>query len=136
MSEAPDQEPGRGAVSAWVARARRAALPALLAGLLVLAVLLLAHRYRPFPPDPVLAGLTLWLIIIRAVHRPLGWPGAALFVGLGGAAIFSDRLVLAQFLGPICLTMLGLAAWRAVPWGKALGTFMLTGAAYGCAAGI
>src|SRR5262249_31944230 len=67
---------------------------------------------------------------------PLGWPGAALFVGLGGAAIFSDRLVLAQFIGPICLTAFGLALWRAVSWGKALGTFVLTGAAYGCAVGI
>jgi hypothetical protein len=255
MSESGAPDKGRGAATAWVALARKAALPALLTGLLALAVLFLAHRYRtcyascfnsddlypvelcqdilgrgyersnwhiPYAPqvfpeivlllpcvllfrdlllvylaynflyhgisvavltalfraaglrrreafllacsgqlflaaallDPtsggwissvfvpachggaVLAGLILWLIVVRALHRPLGRRGAALFVGLGGLAIFSDRLVLAQFIGPMCLTVLGLALFRAVPWRKALGMFVLTGAAYGGALGI
>jgi hypothetical protein len=255
MSAAVASETGRGAESACVALIRKAALPAMLTGLLVLAVLFLAHRYRtgngfclnsddlypvelcqdllgrgyersnwhiPYAPqlfpeialllpcvflfrdllltylaynclyhgisvavltalcrttglrwreafllgcsgqlflvaallDPtsagwipsvfvpashggaVLAGLTLWLIVVRTLHRPLGWKGAALYVGLGGVAIFSDRLVLAQFIGPICLTVLGLAIFRAVPWRKALGVFVLTGAAHVCALGI
>jgi hypothetical protein len=255
MSESVGPEKGRGAVSACIALAHKLTLPALLTGLLVLAVLFLAHRYRtcngfclnsddlypvelcqdflgrgyershwhiPYAPQvfpeivlllpcvflfrdllltylaynflyhgisvavltalfrttglrrreafllgcsgqlflvaalleppssvwipgvfvpachggAVLTGLTLWLIVVRALHRPLGWKGAALFVGLGGVAIFSDRLVVAQFLGPICLTVLGLAILRAVPWRKALGTFALAGAAYGGALGI
>jgi hypothetical protein len=84
----------------------------------------------------LLAGLLLWLMVVRTLHRPARWWEAGLFVLVGGLTVFSDRLALAQFIGPMALAVLGLALFRVVPWRKAAETWVLAGAAYGCSAAI
>ena len=62
--------------------------------------------------------------------------GGVVVYSRGGLAVFSDRLVVGQFLGPICLAVVGLAFLRAVSVRKGVETIVLGGAAYGCALGM
>src|SRR5262249_675779 len=80
-----------------------------------------------FHTGAILAGLLLWLQVVRTLHRPARWWEAGLFVLVGGLTVFSDRLALPQFIGPMALTVLALALFRAVSWRKALETWVLAG---------
>ena len=84
----------------------------------------------------ILSGLFLWLLVVRDLQRRMSWRGGLLFILVGSLAVFSDRIVVGEFLGPLCLTVLGLALFRAVPIRKAVETFFLGGAAYGGAQGV
>jgi hypothetical protein len=84
----------------------------------------------------LLAGLLISLLVVRNLHRPAPWPSAVLFVLAGGLGVFSDRLLLPQFLAPLCLTVGILAAFRAVRAAKVLETALLSGGAYAVAAAV
>jgi hypothetical protein len=84
----------------------------------------------------ILVGLVLSLLVVRELHRRVSWGGAAAFIVLGGLTMFSDRLLLPQFLAPICVTAVLLAVCRLVPVRKPIEILLLTAAAYGLYVGL
>ncbi len=84
----------------------------------------------------ILVGLFLTLLVVRSPHRPMPWPWAVVFVAAGGLGQFSDRLLLPQFLAPLCLTAGVLAVFRAVRFRKAAETALLTVAACAVSLGV
>jgi len=96
-----------------------------------------ALLYRPMNhAGVILAGLFLSLLVVRNLHRRMPWLVVAAFVVAGGLGLFSDRLLLPQFLAPLCLTAVLLAAFRVVPVRKAVGSVLLTGGAYALCVGL
>jgi hypothetical protein len=67
----------------------------------------------------ILVGLFLLVLVVRALRRGQSWSMAAVYVLIGGLSVFSDKLVLVQFLAPLALALILLAARRAIPFKQA-----------------
>jgi hypothetical protein len=84
----------------------------------------------------ILVGLFLSLLVVRDLHRRTGWRAAAGFVVVGGLGLFSDKLLLPQFLAPLGLMAVVLGAFRVLPARKAGGILLLIGAAVAASVGV
>jgi hypothetical protein len=84
----------------------------------------------------LLLGMLLWLLVALSLDRAARWWTLAGFILLGALGIVSDRLVIAQGLGPIWLTVFVLSALRVVPWRKTAEMTVIAGAAWGLALGL
>jgi hypothetical protein len=76
----------------------------------------------------LLVGLFLLTLTVRALRRGRSWIAAVLYVLVGGLGVLSDRLVLVQFLAPLVLALIVLAARRTISFKQAGGQLALVGA--------
>jgi hypothetical protein len=76
----------------------------------------------------ILVGLFLLALTLRAIRHGQSWLAAALYILIGGLSVFSDRLVLAQFLAPLALALIVLAARRIISFKQAGSQLAVLGA--------
>jgi hypothetical protein len=77
----------------------------------------------------ILVGLFLLAMTVHAARRGQSWIAAVLCMLIGGLGVFSDRLVLVQFLAPLALALIVLAARRVISFKLAGGQLAVLGTA-------
>jgi hypothetical protein len=76
----------------------------------------------------ILLGLAAMAFVLRSLQQGLSWPTLGLAVVVGSLGVYSDRLLVVQFLAPAALALLALAALRHVPWRRSAGLIAVLGA--------
>jgi hypothetical protein len=78
----------------------------------------------------LLVGLFLLALTVHSLRRGSSWSVAVVYLSIGGLGSFSDRLVVAQFLAPLALALIFLAARRIISRKQAGVHLALLGASF------
>jgi hypothetical protein len=84
----------------------------------------------------ILIGLFLLALTIHTLRRGQSWTGGALFLFAATLGTFSDKLLVAQFLAPLVLALIFLAAGKLIRFRQAAGFLTLMGISFLLAQGI
>jgi hypothetical protein len=84
----------------------------------------------------IVVGLFLLALTIHTLRRGPSWTGSAVFLFVGTLGVFSDKLLVAQFLAPLALGLIVLAARKLIRIRQAAGYLSLMGTSFLLAQGI